>query len=204
MEDGNDPEKPTIWKEARTHIEKGRYGRAIEIYKYLLIRFGENSIVVERANYNLGDIYLNMKNPDLAEIHIKKAIKRNPNKPDYHYLLGIVNSTQNRWAEATREFEAAISGDPDNTEFLRRLGWAQLNAGDKIRGIECLNKAKDLAPMDVNVLLDLANAYQFILDFDEAKRYALGAISLEPGNALARKVFDEICQSQKDYGRGKR
>jgi tetratricopeptide (TPR) repeat protein len=204
MENANDPEKPTIWKEARNFVENGSYAKAVEIYKYLIIRFGENSIVVERANANLGDIYLKLKQPDKAETHIKKAIKRNPKKPDYHYLLGIIYSEQNRWRKAVPEFEAAIAGDPDNTEFLRRLGWAYLNAADKVRGMECLNKAKELAPLDVNILLDLANAYLFALDFNEAKRYAWGAICADPENALAKKVFDEICQSQRDYGRGKR
>lgn len=203
MEDENDPRKPTIWKEARNHIEQGNYEKAIEIYKYVLIRFGENAIVVERANANLGDIYLTLRKPHLAEIHIKKAIKRNPKKPDYHYLLGFIYSTQNRWREAIPEFEAAVENDPDNAEFLRGLGWAQLNAGDKSKGIECLNKAKELVPSDINIVLDLANAHLFNLDFDEAKRYARGAILLDPRNALAKEVFDKICQFEKDYGRGK-
>lgn len=203
MEEEYDPEKPTIWKEARNHIEQGDYGKAIEIYKYLLIRFSENSIVFERANANLGDIYLTLKQLDLAEIHIKKAIKHNPKIPDYHYLLGFTYSTQNRWLEAIGEFEAAITKDPDNAEFLRGLGWAELNGGDKSRGMECLNRAKELDPLNVNILLDIANAHLFNLNFDEAKRYARGAISLEPGNVLARKVFDKICQFQKDFGRGR-
>jgi len=200
VEDANDPEKPTIWKEAKDHVEKGNYDKAIEIYKYLLIRFGENSIVVERANANLSDIYLKLKQPDMAEIHINKAIKRVPGKPDYRYMLGFIYSTQYRWREAIPEFEAAVEADPENTEFLRGLGWAQLNDGDKDKGMVCLHKAKALAPFDVTVLLDLAQAYLFNLDFDEAKRYARGAISLEPENAFAQKVFGEICQAQKDYG----
>ncbi len=203
MEDEYDPEKPTIWKEAKNHIEKGNYDKAIEIYKYILIRFSEYSIVVERANANLSDIYLTLKKPDLAEIHIKKAIKRNARKPEYRYLLGFIYSAQNRWLEAIPEFEAAIKIDPDNAEFLRGLGWAELNGGDKSRGMEYLKKAKELAPLDVNILLDLANAYLFDMDFDEARRHVQGAMLLEPGNALAKKVFDKICQFQKDFGRGK-
>ena len=203
MEDENDPERPTIWKEARNHVEKAEYDRAIEIYKYLLIRFGENSIVFERANANLGDIYLTLKQPDQAESYIKKAIKRNPKKPEYHYLLGFVYSPQNRWAEAIHEFETAIESDPDNAEYLRGLGWAQFNGGDKIEGFESLMKAKEIDPLNVNILLDLANAYLFEMDFEEAKRYAKGAIYLKPGDAVAKKLFDKICQVQKDYGKDK-
>ena len=67
-----------------------------------------------------------------------------------------------------------------------------------------LNKAKDLDPLNVNVLLDLANAHLFDMDFTEAKRYAKGAMLLEPENALAKKVFVKICQLEKDFEKGKK
>ena len=98
MDDETVPEKPTIWKEAKNHIEQGNYDKAIEIYKYLLIRYGNNSIVVERATSNLGDIYLTIKQLDLAESYINKAINCNPKKPDYHYMLGFLYSKQRKCA----------------------------------------------------------------------------------------------------------
>jgi tetratricopeptide (TPR) repeat protein len=58
MDSDTAPEFYTIWSEARTHIEQGDYDKAIEIYKYILIRYNDNDIAVEYANAYLGDIYL--------------------------------------------------------------------------------------------------------------------------------------------------
>jgi tetratricopeptide (TPR) repeat protein len=201
MSEENDPEQPTIWKEARNYVDQGSYDKAIEIYKYLLIRFGENSIVVELANANLGDVYLTLNQAELAESHLKKAIKRNSKKPAYHYLLGFAFSKQTRWVEAVHEFEWSIKTEPDNAEFLRGLGWAQVNGGDKVKGKKNLERALEIAPRDVNILLDLANVYLFEQDFEEAKRYAQGAVLLEPENAWAKKVFDKICHFEKEFKR---
>jgi len=35
------PELHTIWSEAKEHIEQGEYDKAIDIYKYVLIRYGD-------------------------------------------------------------------------------------------------------------------------------------------------------------------
>jgi hypothetical protein len=43
------PELDTIWSEAEEHIEHGEYDKAIEIYKYVLIRYGDSHIAVEYA-----------------------------------------------------------------------------------------------------------------------------------------------------------
>ncbi|GAI08540.1 unnamed protein product, partial [marine sediment metagenome] len=37
------------------------YDKAIEIYKYVLIRYSDNDIAVEYANAYLGDIYLTLR-----------------------------------------------------------------------------------------------------------------------------------------------
>ena len=42
------PELRSIWDEAKAHIERGDYDKAIEIYRYILIRYAENDIAVER------------------------------------------------------------------------------------------------------------------------------------------------------------
>jgi tetratricopeptide (TPR) repeat protein len=56
-------------------IEQGEYNKAIEIYKYVLIRYSDNDIAVEYANAYLGDIYLKLRRFNLAENHLRKAIK---------------------------------------------------------------------------------------------------------------------------------
>jgi tetratricopeptide (TPR) repeat protein len=142
MDDNIQPEIDTIWDEAKSFIEQGSFDRAIETYKYILIRYDDAPIAVECANANLGDIYLTLGQLDSAEIYINKAISCDPRKPDYHYLLGFVYSKQSHWENAVKEFQAAIKVEPDNPEYLRGLGWAMFSSGYKSKGLQYLHEAK--------------------------------------------------------------
>ena len=203
MRDDNKPEIETIWDEAKTYAEQGNFSKAIEIYKYMLIRYGDNPTVVEYANAYLGDAYLTLGQLDLAESHAKKAIVCNPEKPGYHYLLGFVYSKKSQWGKAVQELELAVKKNPDNAEYLRGLGWALFNSGDKYKGLEHLQKANELEPSSVNVLLDLANAHLVMLDFKKAKAYGKKAVLIDPGNSLAQEVVGKIEEFHKMYKRAK-
>jgi tetratricopeptide (TPR) repeat protein len=108
MDMDNLPELNTIWDEARNHIIAGNHNKAIDIYNYILIRYGDDAVAVEYAHAYLGDIYLTSQQIDLAEEHIRKAIKHNPEKPDYHYILGFVYTYKRLWEKAIAEFGIAI------------------------------------------------------------------------------------------------
>ncbi len=61
------PELQSIWDEAKGYIERGNYDKAVEIYKYILIRYAENAVAVEYANAYLGDIFLTIRHLDFAD-----------------------------------------------------------------------------------------------------------------------------------------
>jgi len=201
--DENVSEFIVIWDEAKSYIDQGNFDKAIEIYKYILVRYSDSSTAVEYANAYLGDVYITLGLPDLAESHVKKAIKCNPGKHEYHYILGFAYSKQNHWEKAIREYEIAIGNSPDNAEYLRGLGWAVSNNGDMTKGIEYLQKANRLDPSNVDVLLDIANVYLLNLEFEKAKQAARQALELDPGHSLARLVFEKICEFQKHYKNAK-
>ena len=128
------PELRSIWDEAKAHIERGNYDKAIEIYRYVLIRYAENDIAVEYANAYLGDIFLTIRRLELAEKHLKMAITIAPGNSHYYYLLGFSYSIKEQWAKAVTQFRKAIRLDPDNSEYERGLGWAIFNAGSRAEG----------------------------------------------------------------------
>ena len=195
------PELYTIWTEARNHIEQGNYDKAIEIYRYILIRYGDNEIAVEYANAYLGDIFLTLKQLDTAENHIKKAIRCKPENPAYHYLLGFTYSIKCHWEMAIQEFEIAIDKEPNNDEYIRGLGWAICSNGDKKRGLAYLHRATELAPNNVNILTDLAAAYLSMANISKAKEFAVRAVMIEPQNVLAQEVLRTIHSFQKEFER---
>ncbi len=44
MDTKDAPELHTIWDEFRRHIESGKYDKAVEIYRYVLVRYGDNGV----------------------------------------------------------------------------------------------------------------------------------------------------------------
>jgi len=192
MSDGSVPELGIIWDEAKGHIEQDNYEKAIEIYRYILLRYSDNDIAVEYANAYLGDAFLTIGQLELAESHIKKAISQNPDNPGYHYILGFTYSKKCEWKESIREFEVAVAKEPINGEYLRGLGWAVSGSGDRMKGLAYLHKAVELAPTNLNILTDLAVAYLSLRNIDKAKEYSEKAVLIDPTNAMAKQLKVDI------------
>jgi tetratricopeptide (TPR) repeat protein len=110
---------------------------------------------------------------------------------------------QCHWNKAFKEFELAVKAEPDNAEYLRGLGWALFNEGNKLKGLGYLHKTIELEPASVNILLDLANAHLIMLDFNNAKVYVDKALLIDPGNGLARQVREKIREIHKTIKRTK-
>ena len=193
------PELQSIWDEARDSIEQGDYDKAIEIYRYVLIRYSDYPIAVEHANAYLGDIFLTLRRLNAAEEHIKKAIILEPEKPSYRYILGFIYSIERRWDEAILAFEKAVEKKPSNGEYLRGLAWAIYSSGDVAKGLAYLEKASHLAPPDANIMTDLAVAYFSSLNIDKASEYAEKAVQIDLTNALAQDVLKKVLTFGKGF-----
>ncbi len=200
----NIPELSEIWDEARQCIESGNRDKAIEIYKYILVRYANEPVAVEYANAYLADLFLTFRKLDLAEDHIKKAINLKPQNPGYRYILGFVYSHRRRWDKAIPEFEIAVKQEPNNGEYLRGLGWATYSSGDVGRGLPLLKEANRLAPDNVNILTDLAVAYLSSVNMDKAREYAERAVQLDPTNSVAQDVLRTILGFSKRFSQDER
>jgi tetratricopeptide (TPR) repeat protein len=197
MAEGDVPELQSIWDDARGCIERGDYDKAIEIYKYILLRYGDDAVAIEYAHAYLGDIFLTLQNLDLAKDHIQKAINYKPENPSYHYVLGFIYSYKRQWDKAIPEFEIAVAKEPDNGEFLRGLGWARYSSGDVVKGLSSLEEASLLAPTNNNILTDLAVAYLSSINIDKAKEYAKRAVRLDSANPMAQDVLKNVLDYDK-------
>ncbi|MGD0854448.1 MAG: tetratricopeptide repeat protein [Dehalococcoidia bacterium] len=192
MTQDNVPELELIWDESRQHIESGNHNKAIEIYKYILLRYADDEIAVEYANAYLGDLFLTLKKLDLAEDHIKKAINIKPYNPGYRYILGFIYSYKQQWHKAIPEFEIAAVREPNDGEYLRGLGWAIYNSGDADKGLMLLEQASRLAPDNTNILTDLAVAHLGKASVAKAREYAEKAVRIDPANPLASDVLKKV------------
>ena len=192
MDEKKVPELYTIWDEAKSHVESGNHGKAIEIYRYILVRYADEKVAVEYANAYLGDIFLRLRQLNLAERHVKKALSYGPEKPGYHYILGFIYSVSRRWDKAIAELGIAVDRKPEDGECLRALAWAIFNSGDQKKGLAYLNKANKLDPTNVKVLTDMAVAHLSMENMIKAREYAQRAVFLAPENTLVREVLMSI------------
>ncbi|MFC1965071.1 tetratricopeptide repeat protein [Chloroflexota bacterium] len=183
------PEIRAIWDEAKGHIDRGDYDKAIETYQYVLIRYEDNAVAVEYANAYLGDIFLTTRRPNLAEKHLKKAISTAPENSHYHYLLGFTYSIIERWQKAVAEFQKALRYEPDNSEYERGLGWAISNSGNITEGIGHLYRALEVSPSNLHAMTDMATAMLMLGNIDKAREYGEMALGVDPGYALARNLL---------------
>lgn len=197
MEKGGTSELSSIWDEARSHIERGEYDKAIETYKYILIRYEDDPVAVEYANAYLGDVLLTIQRLKPAQEHLKRAIASDPDKPHYHYLLGVTYSVAEQWKKAVKELRKAICWDLDNGEYERGLGWAIFNSGDKIEGISHMYKALELSPSNVHLMTDLGTAMLVLGNLEKAREYGEKALELDPTYASAHSLLEMVSRIEK-------
>ncbi len=178
-----------LWQEANEHTSHGNFDRAIEIYRYILIRYGDNSLANENANAHLGDILLTLGQTDLAESHVRKALKYDPENHHYHYLLGFVHYIKYEWKNAVQEYKLAFAREPWNREYLHAMAVSVFNSGDKKTGLEYLHKVAPLYPNNSGMLTELATAYMSLGNMTSARGYAEEAVRTNPANIMAWVVL---------------
>lgn len=197
MSDNEASELTSVWDEARSRIERGDYDKAIEIYKYILIRYADVPVYVEYANAYMRDVFLTLRQLKPAEHHLKKAIVANPGNAHYHYLLGFTYSIAAQWTKAVKAFRKAIRLEPNNAVYQRDLGWAVFNGGDKIEGLSHLSRALELAPHDVQVVTDLGAAMLIMGNFKKARDYAKQAAHMDPNSETIRRLLHTVKSFEK-------
>lgn len=202
MENDIADELESIWEEAKTNIKLGNYDKAVQIYKYILIRYSDDVVAVKHANAYLGEVYLALKRADEAQIYIQRAVNFDPKEPSYRYLLGFAYLFQRKWREAIKEFENAADKEPDNGEYLRGLGWAIYNSGDTQKGLAYLRKGYVKDPKNINILNDLAVVYLGLSDFTNATLCIKEVLNIDPYNLLAEETLKRIEHLEKKHRLG--
>jgi len=133
MENDN-AELEALRSEAIAYCNRGDFDKAITIHRDILTRYKDNDQACAYSYASIGDIYLTLRELELAVDYLKKALSYDPLNPKYHYLLGFAYSVSERWDGAITEFEVSVKQQPKDAEYLRGLGWALWSVGKKAKG----------------------------------------------------------------------
>jgi tetratricopeptide (TPR) repeat protein len=134
-----------------------------------------------------------------ARKHFLKAAQRVPQNADVQYLLGQLESSQNKMAAARARYEQAIALSPAHEHALLALGEMQLrneNTGDASTTLE---KAVQANTMSYRAHFFLAAAYLRLRKFASAKQQIQRAIELSADKLpMAHAMLGQILSGEGD------
>ena len=123
------------------------------------------------SRMNLAYAYERGKRFDEAIYHYEKILALKPKDSVARNNLAVLYDKQGRYDEAIQEFETVLDGDPKNALAAKNLDTAKKNmaaAKERERQIESAKQAADAQPNNPSALYNLARAYAFYGNKEEA------------------------------------
>ena len=114
----------------------------------------------------LGVVLAEQGKLDDAIVHLRRALRRNPNFAEAHNNLGGVLLGKGELEEAVACFQRALQGNPDMVAAHSNLGNAWRDQGELTKAIACYRRAIEIAPDAVGAHSNLLYALIFSPDHD--------------------------------------
>ncbi|MEP6707955.1 MAG: tetratricopeptide repeat protein, partial [Pyrinomonadaceae bacterium] len=121
-----------------------KFTHALEIVPDLLI-----------ARINLGIALYYLPDIDAAKHEADRAAVLDPRAPQPHYILGLIARAQNRFTDATNEFEKVLKIDPDDVGTNINLGQIFVQQKKQTEAIAAFRKAIAAEPYNQTALYNL-------------------------------------------------
>jgi tetratricopeptide (TPR) repeat protein len=160
-------EKPEIYLYlAGEYIHKKDYGKAGEILKGAISKFGDN----DELYYNLAIVADKTGRFDDMVAYLRKALEINPENADALNYLGYSYADRGiHLDEAVELITRALKVKPDNGYILDSLGWAYFRQGSLEKALGVIRKAAELTKEDPVVLEHLGDIYERMHKTAEAR-----------------------------------
>jgi protein O-mannosyl-transferase len=132
-----------------TRKQIGYWHDSVSLFSYTLLATDNNGVAEE----NLGAALVERGQPELAETHLKAAVRLSPDLASAHYDLGFLLQRQNRAEQAAGEYRQAIALSSDPTEAAQahnNLGILYLLSKNYAAALTELNAAIALNPDEQN------------------------------------------------------
>ncbi|WP_247648321.1 tetratricopeptide repeat protein [Pseudodesulfovibrio sp. zrk46] len=172
---------------ATKYFERGMRYLAEEKYGKAIIAF--NKVIAINEMY--AEAYKGM-----AEAHKGKGDMEK--YQEYLTKAGDVFAIQDRLDEAKQVFVEILQNEPDAVNPFNRLGVKLRKQGDYKGAIRAYHQAAELTPDDPNLYYNMARAYGFNGDNENALKYAEKSIELDPKMEHAQALRDQIAKKSKN------
>jgi tetratricopeptide (TPR) repeat protein len=205
------------WKEARENLEKaieldvpvpevhfelakalrglGETERAAQEMKvYQQLRKADEVALEGASAAAQGDKDLEEGKTQDAIRFYREAIEGVPGNAVYKYKLSIALRQAGDSAGERAQLEEAVKVDPGLAGAQNQLGYILSRAGDADGSIEHFRMAVKSAPAWTEAWINLAAELAVVSHFPEAREAVARALALDPGNAQARELSDQLAR----------
>lgn len=134
----------------------------------------------------------------------ESIIKKHPNDPGVHFLLGASKQKMMQNQEALVSYQQAVALDPTMDKAWQQIGFIYRDRMDYQNAENAFLKATEIDPGSGASWQGLADTYMIMQDPDKALAAYEKLLRIEPGNVTAHYNLGLIYLGKKDYGSAKR
>ena len=170
------------------YLKQNKLKEALGVYRLISVLSPYDS----EAHFYLGSIYWELKQENLFEKELKKALELNPDYAEALNFLGYEFVEQNRnLRQAEVMIQKAVNLEPDNGAYIDSLGWLYFKKGRIKKAREFLEKAASL--MEDPVIYDhLGDVYFKLKEIDQAKLNWQESLKLDPKQESVKKKIENL------------
>jgi tetratricopeptide (TPR) repeat protein len=153
------------------------------------------------ANFYLSTIYTEMKEYDLAERLVRRAMEVNSKQGPHYYQLGLIRYRQKQFRSALEFYHQALEmGSVNGAQVWRSIGDAQLELFDRDAAFQAYGEALRIQPQDARTHLALGRFYQEKGEPGPAIDHLLVAIKNDPQLHAAYPLLGRAYQQRGELG----
>jgi serine/threonine protein kinase len=134
----------------------------------------------------------------------ESIIKKHPDDPSVHFLLGASRQKMQRNQEALVSYQQAVALDPTMDKAWQQIGFIYRDRMDYQNAESAFIKATEIDSGSGASWQGLADTYMIMQDYDKALSAYEKLLRIEPGNVTAHYNLGLIYLGKKDYGSAKR
>ena len=165
-----------------------KFNEVLENSKKFLKKFPQEIFLLNICGLSL---YFLNKNYE-AILYFNKAIKIDSN--NYYIKINLANALTNagEYEEAEKNYIETLNNQPNNPTFLSYYAIFKSHLLNNKKAIELFEKAIKYSPKDVNLLGNLAAAFQKIGDFKNSKKICEKIININPKYIKAHIIINNF------------
>lgn len=187
-------------KLANLYIKTNQLNKAKDIYDKILLK---NKVTAEIL-HQYAILSSSLCDTDTAEKMLKKVIRMNPEIAKAHKDLGIIYLNKRLFDYAEDEFKTALSLAPNNFEILFEYGNFLYSTSKNLEADRYYGEALEVSPDNILALTFMALNKLILNQLDEAYRYIMKAVKIEPHHEYVQFCAGRILFARGDYEEAKR